>query len=352
MSMEQSPREALAARLLAQQEQQSGSPTDAHPEDEALALFAEGNLSDADRANVIAHVADCVECRETVALLLVTSDDAAELVQPAAGQSTDSRTKVPTIPLYRRWPIQLMALAAGLLILVSGYTLISNRRQQLAEVSTYNAALAQLTGGKFDEVKATVDRARTRHISSPRLDNLTAQALRKIPSTIAFNAGGKLTQFGVGIGGILARDLPQPDEPTRAQLYELFEANRAADVDSSLNECHFMLTRNLLDAALIELHSVVADHPQNPWVWLGLGNAHYLLADYDSAADAFQQCLKLDPENLPARMNLAMTLEELGRPAAAVAAWEQLLTEHAASLTEDERKQIDAQIQLLKDAAR
>ena len=83
-----------------------------------------------------------------------------------------------------------------------------------------------------------------------------------------------------------------------------------------------------------------------------MGNAHYLLAEYTSAAAACRQCLKLDPENVVARMNLAMTMEEQGQPAAAVAAWEQLLSDHAASLTADEQQQISAQIEQLRNAAR
>lgn len=342
MSMDQSPHETLVARLLAQEEQQSGPPTDAHPDDELLALFAEGKLSDSERAAVIAHVADCGECRETTRLLLITSDGTTELVRPV----------VATIPLFRRWPLQLLALAAGLLICVTMVTLIGNRRQQLAESATYNAARSQLIEGSFDDAKATVDRARGQSIGSPRLENLAAQALRHIPSPIAFSAGGKLTQLGIGIGGIVAREPPRVDSAAAQQAQELLDVAAAEDVDAALNQGHLLLTLNQPEAALEKLHVVVTGHPKNPWVWLGLGNAHYLLADYVSAADAFRQCLKLDSENIAGRMNLAMTMEEQGQPAAAVAAWEQLLTEHAGSLTADERQQIDAQIEHLRDAAR
>jgi len=342
MSMDQTPHEILVARLLAQHEQHSGTPAGAHPTDEVLALFAEGKLSDGERATLVAHLADCGHCREITRLLLLTSDEAVETVKPA----------VATIPLFRRWPMQVLALAAGLMICVSMYLLISNRRQQLAETATYNAARSLLIDGKFNDVKAAVDRARAKSVGSPRLENLAAQALRHIPCPIAYSASGKLTQLGVGIGGIVARAPPSLDTAAAAQADQLLEAAAAEDVDAALNQSHLLLTLNQPEAAIEKLHAVVARHPKNPWVWLGLGNAHYLLNDQESAADAFRQCLKLDPENIAARMNLAMTMEEQGQPAAAMAAWEQLLTEHAGSLSEDERKQIDAQIQQLRDAAR
>ena len=342
MSTDRTPSEILVARLLAHDEQQRGAPADAHPADELLALFAEGKLSDGERAVVIAHVADCGHCREMARLLLITSDDAAELVQPAAA----------TVPLFRRWPVQVLALAAGLMICVSMYMLVSNRRQQLAENATYNATRSLLIEGKFDEAQAAVERARGKQIGSARLENLAAQALRHIACPIAYSASGKLTQLGVGIGGIVARSPPGLDSAAADQAKSLLGAAAAEDVDAALNESHLLLTLNQPEPALAKLHALVAKHPKNAWVWLGLGNAHYLLADYPSAVEAFRQCLKLDPENIAAQMNLAMTLEEQGRPAAAVAAWEQLLSEHAASLSADERNQIDAQIKYLRAAAR
>ena len=342
MSSDRTPQEILAARLLAHDERQSPAPDHAHPSDDLLALFAEGNLPDRERATVIAHLADCGRCREMARLLLITSDDAIETVQPAAA----------TIPLFRRWPMQVLALAAGLLVFVSAYTLIGNRRQYLAEVATYNAARTQLIDGKFDDAQATVDRARAKNVGSARLENLAAQALRHIPCPIAYSASGKLTQLGVGIGGIIARAPPEVDAKVAQEAQNRFNAAAVEDVDAALNESHLLLTLNQPTEALEKLHVLVSRHPKNPWVWLGLGNAHYLLAEYTSAAEAFRQCLKLDPENVAARMNLAMTMEEQGQPAAAVAAWEQLLSDHAASLTADEQQQISAQIEQLRNAAR
>ncbi len=57
-----------------------------------------------------------------------------------------------------------------------------------------------------------------------------------------------------------------------------------------------------------------AEHwPQEPVVWLGVGNALYRLEDSAGALEAFQRALELDPEHLPARMNLAVVMADSGR---------------------------------------
>lgn len=54
--------------------------------------------------------------------------------------------------------------------------------------------------------------------------------------------------------------------------------------------------------------------PDTALVHMGVGNARYELDERESAADSFQRALAVQPENWPARLNLAQVLLELGRP--------------------------------------
>ncbi len=77
----------------------------------------------------------------------------------------------------------------------------------------------------------------------------------------------------------------------------------------------------------------------------GTGIAHYVLEDYVAAVVAFDACLKQDPDNLAAKMSLAMALEETGRLNDALEAWKSLPQE---SLSKQERLLIEAEIDELK----
>jgi len=54
--------------------------------------------------------------------------------------------------------------------------------------------------------------------------------------------------------------------------------------------------------------------PEEVLVWLGVGNTAHLRGDQQAAVQAFRRALVIDPEHLPARLNLALTLAEDGRP--------------------------------------
>lgn len=54
--------------------------------------------------------------------------------------------------------------------------------------------------------------------------------------------------------------------------------------------------------------------PDAALVHTGLGNARYELDEREAAADSFRRALAVQPENWPARLNLAQVLLELDRP--------------------------------------
>ena len=66
--------------------------------------------------------------------------------------------------------------------------------------------------------------------------------------------------------------------------------------------------------------AIVERWEDEPLAWLGIGNALYRQGELPWAAEAFRRALALDPEHLPARLNLAEVLAESGAPCDAVKA--------------------------------
>src|SRR4051794_31525559 len=48
-----------------------------HPDEETLALFAQGMLTASERAGLVRHLADCLECRRTASLVLTLGESIA-----------------------------------------------------------------------------------------------------------------------------------------------------------------------------------------------------------------------------------------------------------------------------------
>ena len=72
------------------------------------------------------------------------------------------------------------------------------------------------------------------------------------------------------------------------------------------------------DAQLVAWQAAVARWPDDPVAWLGAGNAGFRVGNHRDAEWAYQRALELEPGHLPARLNLAHTLEAEGRTCEAV----------------------------------
>jgi tetratricopeptide (TPR) repeat protein len=339
MNADRTTHETLVGRMLAEHDKRTATSIATHPEDDALALFAEGRLREPELGQVIRHLADCGDCRSKAGMLMIAAGEEAEL------------TELPsrTIPWHRRPAMQLLALAAGLLICVTGFFAVRQRNQQFAENAAYQSAEKLLNEGRFDDALAKVDTARQDQVTSPRLDNLAAQALRRISTTVALGSAGKLTDLGIGIGGIVAREptsnLPAADAERAKQL---LDAAAESDLQAALNRGHLLLQQNEPAQALNQFQTLVEKHPDEPLAWIGLGNAQYLLDDFRSAAASFEHGLNLSPGSATAAMNLAMTYDELREPQKAIVAWKDLLAVSSKSLSADERSQIEAHLRELE----
>jgi tetratricopeptide (TPR) repeat protein len=88
-----------------------------HPEDETLAAFVDGRANEETREQVIAHIADCAECRD---LVLLTSDVVRE--QGLAATSDAPMNVVPHRRVAARWivPFAAAAAVAGWIFFIPG----------------------------------------------------------------------------------------------------------------------------------------------------------------------------------------------------------------------------------------
>ena len=81
--------------------------------------------------------------------------------------------------------------------------------------------------------------------------------------------------------------------------------------------------------------------PSDSEGWYYLGRTKYNENRFAEAITAFQQCLKLDPQNVKAEDNLGLSLAGLGRNGEAAAAYHQAIAWQAASLTKSPGPYID-----------
>lgn len=307
----QTPEEKLLRSILIRSESSQEVTASDHPSDETLALFLEGALGENERESLLAHFAICSDCREIAGLGIQEASES--LIAPAARQQTH--------PLQKRWG-RVMAMAAGLLLAVAFWLQRGAWNGSGSEQQIVAEASRLLEEGKFSEMESLVESPGIRRELSQQLLNLKLQALRKIPSVISLATMGRLTQFGVGVDGTVARGAE-----TQVGLREAGELLTSVSQPSTellLNRGHWALSSGRLKDALRDFQSVVQQDDQNDLGWLGLGLAHYLADDFVEAERDFRRVLELRPDDISARMNLALTLQELDKPVDAVSIWREL----------------------------
>lgn len=327
--------ERLLAPLLRAVDRAAESEMPAeHPDEEMLALFAAGALAGAEREHLVRHLDLCPHCRQAASLLLTLPDEA----PPAAGFRTN---------FWKTRPAGLwLALAATLLLAAGAFLLMPGRDPKTAEGRAYDEAGRALAVGDFDRVRRVVDEAARRGIDSGRLRSLEAQSLRKMPHALALAYAGKLGDFGYEIGGAVARD---PSAQSLAHglkpAGQLLARAGNNDLEVLLNRGHLLLSQGRPREALAEFQAAKRLSPQDSLVWLGQGLAQYMLEDYAAASKSFRECLRLDPDSLPSRINLAMALEEQGEYTDALKAWQAVPMER---LSPAEREQVEHAIEELE----
>ena len=241
-------------------------------------------------------------------------------------------------------------LAAAACLLLAGGMLLRVDVRGLPGAATEAEAYAQaadlLGRGQFDEARAGAAEAVHRGLESDRLRTVEAQALRRLPATLALACAGRLTDFGFEIGGVTARSTAPGQAAGRAEEALKVLARSGTDDDTvGLNRGHALLSLGRYREAQTEFEAIATRHPRERLAPLGAGLARFALADYTAAESAFRTCLQLDPDSTAARINLAMSLEEQGKFDEALTTWEQLLSR---SLPDSDRQAILRQVEELR----
>jgi tetratricopeptide (TPR) repeat protein len=338
----------LVIRLLNQIESAVAAEAPAlehHPDDEMLALFAQGELHGHDRDELVRHLSECAACRQTAAAVMTWT----------GGESSEFARRTKPIKLWasrRRMAWAGVAAAASLLLAFATLFRLGSGRPPVAatEAEAYAQAADLLREGRFDTARTVVVDAARRGMESNRLRTIEAQALRQIPATLALAYAGCLTNFGFEIGGATARSATSAGSADKAEAaLGILARSDPADDTAALNRGHALLSLGRPREALAEFQRVARRAPENAPARLGEGLASYALADYPAAELAFRSSLQLDANQTSARINLAMTLSEQGKIDQAVSAWNDVLA-HSQGLSGDLRRAIQHQIDELQAA--
>ncbi|MGO8752601.1 MAG: tetratricopeptide repeat protein [Thermoguttaceae bacterium] len=311
----------------------------AHPEEETLVLFAQGTLDGPARAATVEHLAECVDCRKAVSLLLTLLSVGAggdPLTPRAATRRVSRRTVIASLSV---------ATAAGLLLALTLFH--GPRGPGLAQQEKIRQqAVALLAANQYDQVSRLIAQAENQGAGSAGLKSLQSQAVRHMPDPLALACAGRLSDFGYGIDGVIARaPALAPGRGEARQAEQLLAAAGDSNVDVLLNRGHALLALDQPQPALAEFQKAVAAAPDQPLAWLGRGLARFMLEDYPAAADDFRRCLQLDSRLVAAQINLGMTLDEQGQSDQSLPLWKSLLQE---PLAPGEREKIQEQVNQLE----
>jgi len=313
----------------------SASPGD-HLDEETLALFSVGGLTGDERDVTVHHLSQCAACRKTASLLLSIEEEETATVPFRSVSIWRPRAWIPVAAAAS------VLIVAGLLFLMQP----SGTNPVIAEQQTFDEAGRLLAQADFGAAGRILSEATAGGISSDRLHALRSQVLREIPGTTALGSLGRLSDFGYEIGGVAIRDPgAQSTNQSIQAAREALGEEASGDQTLLLNRGHVRLAMGELEKAHGDFQAVLSTQPDEPLAWLGQGLAYYMQNDFASAEDAFRQCLKLEPENLAVRINLAMTLGEQGKLSDALEIWKSLLN---APLEESERRRIEREIEELE----
>ncbi len=341
--------EAEVLKRLLSAADADGPPDDlAHPDDETLALLAEGALSGAERAAAVEHLAVCSDCRRVTSLLLTHVEEPGEkvtLLRPVAWITPP-----------------IMAWATAAILLVAGVGLFFNQRSTGQPGGNPSSQVA--TGGAVssDQKDTTQSREATpdkrlaetapqQTPQSPVPGRPPADALAdagspgktagRLANIIALASAGRLSDYGYGFDGdsIRSRDWP----PSQVKSLDALPEGR--DLTSQLNRGQLLLKFGHAQKAAEAFHDATQHFPNSALAWLGLGLAHYVDNEHDAAAKDFRKALELDPKNQVARINLAVTLESQRDRQGALQLWKSLLQE---DLTAADRDRIQQRIRAIE----
>ena len=287
----------------------------AHPADEELGRFVEGTLDDAGRATVVAHIADCDECRIVVV-------DSAEFVEPVAER-----------PVRRWWLSAAAVIAIGL----GGTFAWQNFRDPLAPMIEASSHLtsrpieARLSGFPHLAAKRAMRGASETDSASPLLEEEAYEVLKR-------HGDDPRMQHAKGVARLLA------GKARFAELTEQFADNATGEQKDAVEAARrdFVAEQN---AAIALLQSAAVRVPDNASYQSDLAAALIETrerANLNRAVSACDRALQVDSRSPEALFNRAIALRALPDPKKAIAAFRLYLTVDPTSPWSDEvRADID-----------
>jgi tetratricopeptide (TPR) repeat protein len=254
-------------------------PSTKCPTDETLALFVSGDIDDATRNDVLAHIESCSDCMAAVLSANAHLEEERSVVRDWSGRARSGS----------RW--WLAAVAAAVIIAVIAVPLLSRRNDPMARL----IALAPASARPVE----------------PRLSGGFAWAPYRGPMRATDSAADtELLKLGGAAGDAIAR--AQRDRSERAQ--------HAAGIA--------LILVDQPAEAIDRLRIVAEQSPNDVRDWSDLAAARYaaavklqrpsLLPEALAAAD---RALRLDPKSAEALFNRALILEHLGQTGEARKAW-------------------------------
>lgn len=307
------------------------------PEVDTSLAAVEGTLAASGRAAAEAHLTGCDLCQESVALLAFTREpsEAAEraLVREVAEGSFDRARAVfrrassrdasledecsPVAhapkspesvdrlvpPHSSRW--RWMAAAAAIVLVGSAITVFVWRSLATdPDIADGKRALrtatftARATDFRTSWQEQYAPSELTRSAGTPSTEALLEQAERRFA---AAQLDGETTEGHAGLGGVA-------------------------------------IAKHDYSRAVAELTLARDRSPRDAAIWTDLAVANAGTGDLAAARSAFVEALRLDPNRLDARFDLAVVSERLGERARAISEWDEYLARDAASPWADEAR--------------
>jgi tetratricopeptide (TPR) repeat protein len=306
---------------------------DEHLEEELMVSAALGTLSQEERPLVIAHLARCASCRETLAFMMRQNDagDAAPrrllsrklmfalavaacvvvalglwLFLPGGGPQ--DQLALARAALERGEPGKAYALLTELL---DQPTLDANRREE-ASATLREAALSWgeqlLRERRFEEALAVVEEMGSRRLSSLALDVIGFSASVKSTDSVVLETQVALADVGVRVseeGELLRTQAKSTDDDgkrTAGFIQRAYE-QAAADRTVRLNYAYWLLQKNRAERARPIFDALVKADAGDRAAWVGLGLAAVMMEDGEQATLAFGKAHELRPDET-SRANL------------------------------------------------
>jgi tetratricopeptide (TPR) repeat protein len=270
----------------------------AHPADEDLGRFVEGTLPDTERREVVAHIADCDECR----ILVV---DSAEFIEPRIVHSN------------RPW---WLATAAGVAIVLAGTFAWQTQRNPLAPVieasahQEFRPIAGRLSG--FRHVPRNTMRG------AVEADSVRSLVEERAYEVLERHGDDPRMQHAKGVARLLAA------QARFAEISEQLANSATAERKDAFETAHrdFVVEQN---AAIALLQSAAVRVPDNASYQSDLAAALIETRDTANLNRAIKVCdraLQLDRRSPEALFNRAIALRELPDPQKAIAAFKLYLT--------------------------